>query len=218
MYNDKFARGGMGHCSRTPQRLGKMTPLCVLVVTLGTASSSGSEGSGSDIPYLPPYDYQSNQSCLAQASSFKAPFTYLTVIECRCEHVSLGITMPTANTDMQTGGIVTDRYLCSVLDASTHTREQCMNLIELAEASAISASQVQSVEVQIELSNQQKLLNSYISQLRELNRNAITKVRNTKQITAEARQEIDRLHLQLQNLYYEERHLRGEIAACESYE
>jgi hypothetical protein len=26
------------------------------------------------------------------------------------------------------------------------------------------------------------------------------------------------LHLQLQNLYYEERHLRGEIAACESYE
>lgn len=126
--------------------------------------------------------------------------------------------MPTANTDMQTGGIVTDHYLCSVLDASTHTREQCMNLIELAEASAISASQVQSVEVQIELSKQQKLLNSYISQLRELNRNAITKVRNTKQTTAEARQEIDRLHLQLQNLYYEERHLRGEIAACESYE
>ena len=126
--------------------------------------------------------------------------------------------MPTANTEMGTGGIVTDHYLCCVLDASTHTREQCMNLIELAEASAISASQVQSVEAQIELSKQQKLLNSYISHLRELNRNAITKVRNTKQTTAEARQEIDRLHLQLQNLYYEERHLRGEIAACESYE
>jgi len=32
------------------------------------------------------------------------------------------------------------------------------------------------------------------------------------------RQEVDKLHLQLQNLYYEQRHLQGEIAACESYE
>ena len=31
-------------------------------------------------------------------------------------------------------------------------------------------------------------------------------------------QEIDALHLQLQNLYYEQRHLRGEIAGCEDYE
>ena len=126
--------------------------------------------------------------------------------------------MPAADAEMGTGDIVTDQYLQSVLDASTHTRQQCMNLIDLSEASAISASQTPSLEVQLELSKQQKLLNSYISQLRELNRNAITKVRNTKQTTAEARQEIDRLHLQLQNLYYEERHLRGEIAACESYE
>ncbi|TVY30467.1 putative THOC5 family protein [Lachnellula hyalina] len=36
--------------------------------------------------------------------------------------------------------------------------------------------------------------------------------------TPEARQEIDRLHLALQNLYYEERHLQGEIVACESYD
>ena len=93
-----------------------------------------------------------------------------------------------------------------------------MNLIDLVEANAISASQIPSLEVQLELSKQQKLLYSYLAQLRGLNRNAIGKVRITKQTTAEARQEIDRLHLQLQNLYYEERHLRGEIAACESYE
>ncbi|KUI56522.1 hypothetical protein VP1G_03865 [Cytospora mali] len=37
-------------------------------------------------------------------------------------------------------------------------------------------------------------------------------------ITAEARQEVDVLHLQLQNLYYEQRHLQGEIAACESFD
>lgn len=43
-------------------------------------------------------------------------------------------------------------------------------------------------------------------------------VRQTKQETTEARQEIDSLHLQLQNLYYEQRHLRGEIAGCEEFE
>lgn len=120
--------------------------------------------------------------------------------------------------DIRTHDIVTDPYLQSVLDISTNTRQQCMNLIDLAEANAIAASQTQSLEVQLERSKQQKLLYSYVAQLRGLNRNAIIKVRDTKQTTAEARQEIDRLHLQLQNLYYEERHLRGEIMACDSYE
>ena len=121
-------------------------------------------------------------------------------------------------TDIKTADIVTDPNLQSVLAISLHSREQCMSLIDLVEANAIIASQTPSVEVQLEVSKQQRLLYSYLGQLRELNRNAILKVRNTKQTTAEARQEIDRLHLQLQNLYYEERHLRGEIAACESYE
>ena len=120
--------------------------------------------------------------------------------------------------DMETGDIVTDAYLQSVLATSLHTREQCMYLINLVEANAVTASQTPSVQIQLDVSKQQRLLYSYLGHLRELNRNAILKVRNTKQTTAEARQEIDRLHLQLQNLYYEERHLRGEIAACESYE
>jgi len=126
--------------------------------------------------------------------------------------------MPSAIIDMKTGDIVTDQYLKFVLGTSTQTRQQCMNLIDLAEGKAVAASQTLSLEDQLELSKQQKLLYSYLAQLRGLNRNAIIKVRNTKQTTAEARQEIDRLHLQLQNLYYEERHLRGEISACESYE
>ena len=127
--------------------------------------------------------------------------------------------MPTAvDIDVQTGDIVTDEYLQSALDISTHTQQQCMNIVDLAEVNANAGSEKPSPEVQSELSKQQKLLYSYLSQLRASNRNAINKVRNTKQTTAEARQEIDRLHLQLQNLYYEERHLRGEIAACESYE
>ena len=127
--------------------------------------------------------------------------------------------MPTiVDIDMKTGDIVTDPYLQSVLDISTHTRQQCITLVDLAEANAIRGSEKPPLESQLELSKHQKLLYSYLGQLRGSNRNAINKVRNTKQTTAEARQEIDRLHLQLQNLYYEERHLRGEIAACESYE
>ena len=120
--------------------------------------------------------------------------------------------------DMETGDIVTDAYLQSVLATSLHTREQCMYLINLVEANGSTASQTPSIQIQLDVSKQQCLLYSCLGRLRELNRNAILKVRNTKQTTAEARQEIDRLHLQLQNLYYEERHLRGEIAACESYE
>ncbi len=119
---------------------------------------------------------------------------------------------------MNTGDIVIDSYLQSVLATSLHTREQCMNLINLVEANAIATSHKPSHESQLDVSKQQRLLYSHLAQLRELNRNAVLKVRNTKQTTAEARQEIDTLHLQLQNLYYEERHLRGEIAACDSYE
>ncbi|KAL9634215.1 MAG: hypothetical protein Q9164_004229 [Protoblastenia rupestris] len=126
--------------------------------------------------------------------------------------------MSTAISNLGSGEIVTDSYLRSVLETSTNTREQCMNLINLAEANAISASQDLPLEIQLEISKLQKVLYSYLGQLRGLNRNALLKVRNTKQLTAEARQEIDKLHLQLQNLYYEERHLRGEIAACESYD
>ena len=126
--------------------------------------------------------------------------------------------MPASTADIKNEAIVTDSYLQSVLASSLHTREQCMNLIDLVKANAVAASQTPSLEVQLDISKQQRLLYSHLGRLRELNRNAILKVRNTKQTTAEARQEIDRLHLQLQNLYYEERHLRGEIAACESYE
>lgn len=41
--------------------------------------------------------------------------------------------------------------------------------------------------------------------------------REAKETTSEVRREVDRLHLQLQNLYYEQRHLRGEINACREF-
>ena len=126
--------------------------------------------------------------------------------------------MDTATSNLNLKTIVTDSYLQSVLEACDHTREQCMRLIEQVEAHPLTEGKELPLDSQLALSQEQKVLHSYLSQLRGFNRDSVLKVRNTKQQTAEARQEIDRLHLHLQNLYYEEMHLRGEIAACESYE
>ncbi|KAI4280192.1 MAG: hypothetical protein L6R38_004635 [Xanthoria sp. 2 TBL-2021] len=93
-----------------------------------------------------------------------------------------------------------------------------MQLIDLAERSAITPSETLPNDTKFQLSAQQRQLNADLASLRQASRESIFEVRATKQDTAEARQEVDRLHLQLQNLYYEERHLRGEISACESYD
>lgn len=115
--------------------------------------------------------------------------------------------------------IVTDPFLNSVLDVSKLTRDQCLALFDLAETYPVTiAVGAPTRESQQHSIKQHKLLNAYISQLRGLNREAILQVRQAKQATAEARQEVDRLHLQLQNLYYEQRHLRAEITACETFE
>ena len=116
--------------------------------------------------------------------------------------------------------IVKDPFLQSVLETSILTRDQCLKLVDLVSSRALAGPgfNTNTSEEEVELSAQQKLLYSHLSQLRGQNRDALWKVRETKQDTAEARQEVDRLHLQLGNLYYEEKHLRGEVAACESYE
>lgn len=114
---------------------------------------------------------------------------------------------------MTADNFVTDPLLLSVLDAAAQARQQSQAILDL-----ISDFHASSAEPDfLLLSKQQKILNTQLAQLRGLNRKAVLGVRSTKQETAEARQEIDSLHLQLQNLYYEQRHLRGEIAACEDY-
>ncbi len=117
---------------------------------------------------------------------------------------------------MAVNEIVTDPALVTVLAASRDTRLQALNLVDqIAAAGPVDAA---SAEAQLETSKQQKLLITNLAQLRGLHRAANFAARQTKAQTSEARQEVDRLHLQLQNLYYEQRHLQGEIAACESFE
>ncbi|CAK7202792.1 hypothetical protein SEUCBS139899_005519 [Sporothrix eucalyptigena] len=121
---------------------------------------------------------------------------------------------------MQADEIVTDEGLVALLEASTQARKQALELIDLAEQSASTdpAALAPLLERAAEIARGQKLLVANIAQLRSLHRSAYFAARETKAQTAEARQEVDRLHLQLQNLYYEQRHLQGEIAACENYD
>jgi THO complex subunit 5 len=137
-----------------------------------------------------------------------------TASPCKAESLNQNQHKHLASQEMAADTIVTDAFLKSVLESSKQAREQAIVLLDLA----TSTDSPPSLEAQIQISKQQKLLNSYLAQLRGLNRDATFGARDTKALTAEARQEVDRLHLQLQNLYYEQRHLQGEIAACEAYE
>lgn len=123
---------------------------------------------------------------------------------------------------------ITDPLLLSVLASAAQAREQSLQILDLIEQFHSPSptrdpdhdNNTDNADEQalLTLSKYQKRLNTHLARLRGLDRKAILGVRTTKQETAEARQEIDSLHLQLQNLYYEQRHLRGEIGACEDYE
>lgn len=122
--------------------------------------------------------------------------------------------MTTMTSTMTVRDIVADTSLLPVLHTSAEAHAECQKLLALVEP----VSHQKEDQAAAAVSKQQKILFALLAQLRGLNRDAILQVRDTKQATAEARQEVDRLHLQLQNLYYEQKHLMGEIAACESYE
>lgn len=111
--------------------------------------------------------------------------------------------------------IITEPSLAAVLQISDQARDQAHALLQLADQASDGRA---TADIQAEIAKQQKQLFTNISHLRGLHRNACLSARDTKAQTAEARQEVDRLHLQLQNLYYEQRHLQGEITGCESYE
>ncbi|EHL03321.1 hypothetical protein GLAREA_00439 [Glarea lozoyensis ATCC 20868] len=108
---------------------------------------------------------------------------------------------------------ITDPALKQALETSQLARTQAIALLDLSSSIADPTQ-----ENQLQISAQQKVLLAHLAQLRGSHRDAHLGARATKALTAEARQEVDRLHLQLQNLYYEQRHLQGEINACESYD
>ena len=127
---------------------------------------------------------------------------------------------------MAAADIIKDATLRSVIEAAEQAQQQCNTMLDFLDKHVTSTSTLQPSpstastyeEIETAFSKHQKVLFAHLSQVRGRNRKAIMGVRQTKQATAEARQEIDTLHLQLQNLYYEQQYLKGEIASCEAYE
>ncbi|CAD6504049.1 BgTH12-05786 [Blumeria graminis f. sp. triticale] len=117
---------------------------------------------------------------------------------------------------MAASEIVTDPSLRSALETSRQTQDQALLLLDLV--SSHEPTFPLSNDFQLQVSRQQKFLLTDLALLRGLHRDAHKGARETKAQTAEARQQVDKLHLQLQNLYYEQRHLEGEIISCESYD
>jgi len=118
---------------------------------------------------------------------------------------------------------IEEDHLLQCLRVLQDTRATCISIIEQDRERQLAAASSPATEPQptestpsqlVERQKAQKRLFSSLAWLRGQHRNAYTSLRQTKQITAEAKQEQDRLHLQLQNLYYEQRHLRGEIDSC----
>ena len=119
---------------------------------------------------------------------------------------------------------VQDPLLRSTLASAAQTRQQSLSILDFLDQQPATTSSHLSdptndafAASQLELSRHQKLLNANLARLRRQHRASVFNARDTKQNTAEAKSEIDSLHLQLQNLFYEQRHLRGEIGACEDY-
>ncbi|KAI5849985.1 Fms-interacting protein-domain-containing protein [Tricharina praecox] len=108
---------------------------------------------------------------------------------------------------------IEDPTLQQCLEIAERTRQLCHRIVTTFESSNTSGDPDAQQNL-IERSRGLKQLNALLQQLKCLHRTAVMSARDAKDVTRDARQEVDRLHLQLQNLYYEQRHLRGEITAC----
>lgn len=119
---------------------------------------------------------------------------------------------------MAIDNIVSEPSLGAVLQTANDARDEAVGLVDLLASVLQTKDGSLTPEVHGDVLKKQKQMFTNIAQLRGLHRAANLNARDTKSVTAEARHEVDRLHLQLENLFYEQRHLRNEILACESYE
>lgn len=137
----------------------------------------------------------------------------------RLTHYGSSLQHPVVYSAMAVDELISDPTLLPLLETSRATVEQTVTLLSwLAENHNSDPHSQPDLETRLEFSRHQKRLLAHLAQLRGQNRRAAFEARATKQETANARHEVDRLLLQLQNLYYEQRHLMGEIGACEGYE
>lgn len=99
-----------------------------------------------------------------------------------------------------------------------HVRDT-INQIKLVVARIISLRSRPDLsdDEQIQLQTDQKKLTNLKIMLRGFNREMYLQNRAVKQTTSEAKAQVDNLYLALQNLKYEQQHLRSEIQDCRNY-
>lgn len=117
--------------------------------------------------------------------------------------------------------LVTDPQLRTVIDTADQACQYALQLADLIERNPPQSNDpniLVDAAVEQECRDLQNKLAYTLAVVRKGHRDAALDVRETKQATADARHEIDTLHLHLQNLLYEERHLISEIHAADSYE
>ncbi|KAI9658815.1 MAG: hypothetical protein M1831_003841 [Alyxoria varia] len=119
--------------------------------------------------------------------------------------------------------VVTDPELVSFLEINSRLQDEALALAELLSTQAENPSEETSAPPYLDQDPPQDIqaayqrLNSIVAVLRGQNRRVAHITRQSKASTAASRAELDRLHLSLQNLYYEQKHLLGEIATCENF-
>ncbi|KAL9052643.1 MAG: hypothetical protein Q9162_005270 [Coniocarpon cinnabarinum] len=111
-----------------------------------------------------------------------------------------------------------ESFLRSIQGVVDSLREQTFALLTLVnEQHATSEAEGSKAVSTPEILKGRRAINEQVAILRHHNRHLAFLVRDTKAITGRYRAEVDRLHLSLQNLYYEQHHLEGEITGCEEY-
>lgn len=107
---------------------------------------------------------------------------------------------------------ITDPSILHVHDTIAQIKVAASRLLELRSRQG----DLSDVEAQ-RLSTDQKKLTILKIMLRGFNREMYLQNRSVKTATSEAKAQVDNLYLNLQNLKYEQQHLRTEIQDCRNY-
>ncbi|KAF1982353.1 hypothetical protein K402DRAFT_384746 [Aulographum hederae CBS 113979] len=108
---------------------------------------------------------------------------------------------------------ITDATLMALYEHTDKLKDEAFTLLHLMET-----SDALTPDLETDASLRLKQIQVELMKMRPLHRDMMEAVRKTKEETAKARDEVDGLHLQKQNLEYEQNHLKTEIAACENFD
>ncbi len=109
--------------------------------------------------------------------------------------------------------LVRDPSLQEALEASRLAKTECRRFIDTKGSRDDETMEVDSGDTSSILNN----IAAYLVKLRHMNRDAMLTCKSKRAGIAERKALVDERLLQLQNLHYQQQHLRGEIKQCEDY-